>query len=73
MDILGDLLQERIRGFIVDIFAEIHRRIPNSVLLLVGGGDNAAENRYKEKVKKELKVSLEGAVVFAGVRTTFTE
>lgn len=55
--------------FLIDIFAEIHRRIPNSVLLLVGGGDNAAENKYREKVKERVKeMRIQDAVVYAGLR-----
>lgn len=66
---VGRFTSVKNQRFLVDIFSEIHRRIPNSVLLLIGGGDNAAENRYKEKVKERIKeMRLENAVVFTGVR-----
>lgn len=66
---IGRFTKVKNQKFLVDIFAEIHRRIPNSVLLLVGGGDNAAENKYKEKVKARItEMRLDSAVKFLGVR-----
>ena len=43
--------------FLIDIFAEIARRDPDAVLMLVGGGelDDALMNRIKEKVNREFK------------------
>lgn len=66
---VGRFVRCKNQKFLVDIFSEIHRRNPNSVLLMVGGGDNPTENRYKEKVKERVKeMRLESSVIFAGIR-----
>lgn len=66
---VGRFAKEKNQKFLVDIFSEIHRRNPNSVLMLVGGGDNKAENHYKEKIKDRVReMRLESSVIFTGVR-----
>lgn len=66
---VGRFTKVKNQKYLVDIFAEIHRRIPESVLLLVGGGDNPTENKYKEKVKERIaEMRLQSAVKFLGVR-----
>lgn len=66
---VGRFVKEKNQKFLVDIFSEIHRRNPDSVLLLVGGGENRAESRYKEKIKERVQeMRLESSVIFAGVR-----
>jgi len=51
-------------GFLIDIFAQIHKKFPNAVLLLVGDGSLKAdiERRVNEN-------NLEDFVIFTGVRT----
>lgn len=66
---VGRFVREKNQKFLINVFSEIHRRNPNSVLLLVGGGDNSAEIHYKEKVKERVReMRLESSVIFAGVR-----
>lgn len=48
---------------LIDIFAEIHKKLPDSVLLLVGIGE--LMNETKEKVER---LGLSDAVLFLGVR-----
>ena len=47
--------------FLIDIFAEIHTKEPNSILLLIGEGDG--ESEIKSKVQK---LGLEDSVIFYG-------
>ena len=49
---------------LIDIFDEIHRRIPNAVLFLVGDGE--LKTSIQEKVHK---LGLDEFVIFAGART----
>lgn len=49
--------------FLIDIFYEVYRKNPNSVLVLIGGG--TLENKIKAKVSK---LGLDEAVQFLGVR-----
>lgn len=49
---------------LIDIFSEVHRRKPNTYLLLVGGGDLCP--KVEDKVKS---LGLENYVIFAGVRS----
>lgn len=54
---------------LLDIFAELHRRIPNSKLVIVGGGNSAKEIDYKEKIARRAReMQLMDAVIFTGVR-----
>ena len=54
--------------FLVDVFAEIHKKCPNSVLMLVGTGD--LMDSVKEKV---MELKLEDSVIFMGARADVNE
>ena len=55
--------------FLVEIFTRLHKLDSNTVLVMVGGGDNGAENRYKEKVREMVwELGIDDAVIFTGVR-----
>jgi glycosyltransferase involved in cell wall biosynthesis len=64
---VGRFFEPKNHPFIVDIFAEVAKREPSSILMLIGGGelDNAIFNKTKEKVKR---LGLEDRVIFTGVR-----
>jgi glycosyltransferase involved in cell wall biosynthesis len=49
--------------FLVDIFSELHKQIPESILLLVGDGETKFEI---ERKAQEMK--LDGAIKFLGIR-----
>ena len=65
---VGRFFPQKNHSFLVDIFAEIAKRAPDAVLLLVGGGelDDALMNRIKEKVNT---LRLSDRVIFTGVRS----
>lgn len=66
---IGRFVEEKNQMFLVDIFKEISRQMPDSRLLFIGGGKPKAEEKYKEKVKKKVKeTGLESKVCFLGVR-----
>jgi glycosyltransferase involved in cell wall biosynthesis len=54
--------------FLVDVFAEIHKKRPSSVLMLVGTGD--LMTIVKEKV---VKLKLDDSVIFTGSRSDVNE
>jgi len=60
---VGRFFPEKNHGFIIDIFAQLVKHKPDSVLLLVGDGDLRTEIACKVK-----NMGLEERVVFAGVR-----
>lgn len=60
---IGRFMTQKNHAFLLDIFAALHRRAPESVLLLVGGGE--LEQPLREKVAA---LGLIDAVRFAGVR-----
>lgn len=64
---VGRFFPQKNHIFLIDIFAEVHKRHPNSVLWLVGGGElnDALKNQIKAKVDD---LGLSGAVEFLGVR-----
>ena len=64
---VGRFFAQKNHPFLIDIFKSIHDKDPNTVLLLVGGGelDDALMNQMKEKVKS---LGLENSVKFLGVR-----
>lgn len=55
-------------SYLIDIFAEVHKREPNSVLLLVGDGDGR-----KNIEKKVRSLGLEDSVIFTGVRSDVSD
>ncbi len=63
---VGRFFPQKNHTFLIDIFAEVHKRHPNSVLWLVGGGElnDALKNQIKAKVDD---LGLSDAVEFLGV------
>jgi len=64
---VGRFFAQKNHPFLIDIFYEIHKKSPNAVLLLVGGGelDDSLKNQMKDKVKD---LGIENSVRFLGVR-----
>lgn len=64
---VGRFFAQKNHPFLIDIFKAIHDKDPNTVLLLVGGGelDDALKNQMIQKVKD---LGLEDSVQFLGVR-----
>ena len=64
---VGRFFPQKNHTFLIDIFAEVHKRHPNSVLWLVGGGElnDELKNQIKAKVDD---LGLSDAVEFLGVR-----
>lgn len=60
---VGRFCRVKNHEFLVEVFAEVHKQDPNSVLLLVGDGE--LKLAIQEKVKK---LKLQEKVIFAGVR-----
>ncbi len=60
---VGRFFAQKNHPFLIDIFAEIHKKNPDTVLLLVGGGelDDSLKNQMKQKVKD---LGLDDAVQF---------
>ena len=58
---VGRFTEQKNHDFLIDIFAEIHKKNENTLLLLVGTGPK--EDEIKEKVKM---LNLEDYVIFAG-------
>lgn len=64
---VGRFFPQKNHTFLIDIFAGVHKRHPNSVLWLVGGGElnDELKNQIKAKVDD---LGLSDAVEFLGVR-----
>ena len=64
---VGRFFPQKNHTLLIDIFAEVHKRHPNSVLWLVGGGElnDTLKNQIKAKVDD---LGLSDAVEFLGVR-----
>ena len=60
---IGRFVPQKNHTFLIDIFNEVHKEKPNSLLLLVGQGP--LQEIIKEKVKK---LGLDGSVIFLGQR-----
>lgn len=60
---IGRLTTQKNQGFLIDIFAEFHKKNINSALLIVGTGE--LENFLKEKVAR---LGLKDSVYFTGSR-----
>lgn len=69
---VGRFFEQKNHPFLIDIFYEIHKKNPDTVLLLVGGGelDDSLKNRMKQKV---IDLGLSGCVQFLGVREDVNE
>ncbi|MFQ9337191.1 MAG: glycosyltransferase [Varibaculum sp.] len=52
---VGRFFPQKNHTFLIDIFAEVHKRHPNSVLWLVGGGE--LNDALKTKLKPRLTIS----------------
>lgn len=61
---VGRFVPQKNHDFLIDIFAEVNKRVPNSRLLLMGTGP--LEDRIKEKVRRS---GLADRVSFMGVRS----
>ena len=58
---IGRFVQQKNHPFLIDIFAEVHQRVPNARLLLVGQEDPERAIR-----KKAERLGLSDCIVFAG-------
>lgn len=65
---VGRFFPQKNHVFLVDIFAELHKQHPNSVLWLVGGGElnDELKNQIRAKVDE---LGLHDSVRFLGVRS----
>lgn len=61
---VGRFSKQKNHSFLLDIFSEIHKKNPDTVLMLVGKGE--LEDKIKEKIKA---LNLDGSVIFTGVRS----
>lgn len=64
---VGRFFAQKNHPLLIDIFYEVHQKNPETVLLLVGGGesDDALKNQMREKVNS---LGLSDCVKFLGVR-----
>jgi glycosyltransferase EpsF len=60
---VGRFMPQKNHTFLLDIFAEVHRRDPDSVLLLIGDGE--LKHSMEEKTKR---LGLASSVIFLGAR-----
>jgi glycosyltransferase involved in cell wall biosynthesis len=69
---VGRFFAQKNHPFLIDIFNEIHKKNPDTALLLVGGGelDDALKNQMKQKVED---LGLSDSVQFLGVREDVNE
>ncbi len=65
---VGRFFEPKNHGFLIDVFASLHKKHPNSRLVLVG--DGVLKNQAEEKVKE---LSLEDSVSFLGNRMDIPE
>ena len=65
---VGRFFPQKNHAFLIDIFAELHKQCPNSVLWLVGGGElnDELKNQIRTKVDE---LGLHDSVRFLGVRS----
>lgn len=65
---VGRFFPQKNHTFLIDIFAEVHKQYPNSMLWLVGGGElnDELKNQIKAKVDE---LGLHDVVKFLGVRS----
>ena len=60
---VGRFSKEKNHSFLIDVFYEVHKKIANSILVLVGKGP--LEDEIKKKISR---LGLENYVVFLGYR-----
>ena len=65
---VGRFCYQKNHDFLIDVFQEVHKRRPSSVLLLVGIGELTSEVKAKVRSK-----GLEDSVVFLGARDDVNE
>lgn len=65
---VGRLHPAKNHSFLLELFSELHKKNPDSVLLLVGGGE--LEQEIKNKISE---LELDGAVILAGSRSDVNE
>lgn len=65
---VGRFFPQKNHAFLIDIFVELHKQCPNSVLWLVGGGElnDELKNQIRAKVDE---LGLHDSVRFLGVRS----
>lgn len=63
---VGSFTPQKNHLFLIDIFQQVKRLIPRSILLLVGENVGDIADRVKEKVKS---LELEDSVIFTGIRS----
>ncbi len=65
---VGRFFPQKNHVFLIDVFVQVHKRHPNSMLWLVGGGElnDELKNQIKAKVNE---LDLTDAVKFLGVRS----
>ncbi len=61
---VGRFSKQKNHTFLLDVFSEIHKKNPDTVLMLVGKGES--EEEIKEKIRA---LNLEKNVIFTGVRS----
>lgn len=61
---VGRFAEQKNHSFLVDVFAQYNKIVPNSRLLLLGGGD------LEEPIRKKVRdLSLESVVIFGGLHS----
>ncbi len=65
----GGFVPLKNHSFLIDVFSELHRQNPDSVLLLMGGEGTAQASVKGDIVKKVSALGLAGSVKFLGVRS----
>lgn len=61
---VGRFCRQKNHSFLIDVFAELHRQIPNSKLLLVGDGE-----LRDDIIAKTISLGLRDFVIIAGIRS----
>lgn len=70
---VGRFETQKNHSFLIDVFARLKTEIPNSILLLVGGGALGNEGLKPEIEEKVRQLKLEEDVKFLGVRSDINE
>ncbi len=65
---VGGFAKQKNHIFLIDVFNEVHKKIPDSVLLLIGADGIASGSTKGEIVEKVKALGLEESVMFLGVR-----
>ncbi len=67
---IGRFTYEKNHEYLIRIFAEVQKRNPDSVLLLIGGGKPKEEIVQKQKIRAYVtELGLDGRVLFLGIRS----